>query len=479
MDSLIGRHKEQAKIQSCMESGRSEFVVVYGRRRIGKTFLIRRFFKDHYDFSYVGKHDVSKAQQLEEFAKALQRYSQSAFAPELKNWDEAFDCLRKHLEAIDKGRKKTVFLDEMPWMDTPKSNFVTALENFWNGWAAMRDDILLIACGSATSWIVEKILHNQGGLFNRVTQKIYLRPFRLREVEQYLEAHNFNWDRYQIAQCYMILGGVPFYLTLLNSRLSLLSNIDELFFSDAHAMLRTEYSELYSTLFKRPENYVSVIRMLSTRKEGFTRKEISARTKLGGAALTKTLSDLEQCDFILPYSQYGNAKNNTIYRIKDFYTLFFYKYVDGVDTKDPNRWTHLVSSPQVSSWQGFSFELLCLVHLDEMKRALGIDRILNDASAWRSKNPDDNTQIDLVIERADRNINLCEMKFSKELYVIDREYEKKLRERMAIFRTATGTRLSPRVTMVTTYGVLKNKHSGIVDDEIVLDDLFVVTDETK
>ena len=479
MDKLIGRHKEQAKIQTCLESGKSEFVVVYGRRRIGKTFLIRRFFKDRYDFSFVGKHNVPQKQHLEEFAKALQQYSHSAFAPELRNWNEAFGCLAAYLDKVEKKGKKTLFFDEMPWMDTPKSNFVTALENFWNGWAAMRDDILFIACGSATSWIVEKILHNQGGLFNRVTQKIYLRPFRLREVEQYMEEHHFNWDRYQIAQCYMILGGVPFYLTLLNPRLSLLSNIDELFFSDAHAMLRTEYNELYSTLFKSPENYVTVIRELSGRKEGLTRKEISERTKLGGAALTRILSNLEQCDFILPYSQYGNAKNNVIYRIKDFYTLFFYKYVDGADSKDPNRWTHLVSSPQVSSWQGFSFELLCLVHLEEMKRALGIDRILNDASAWRSRTAGANTQIDLVIERADRNINLCEMKFSREMYVIDKDYERKIRERTSIFREVTGTRSSTRVTMITTYGVLKNRHSGVVDDEITLDDLFAETDETR
>lgn len=293
------------------------------------------------------------------------------------------------------------------------------------------------------------------------------------EVEQYLDEHHFNWDRYQIAQCYMILGGVPFYLTLLNPRLSLLSNVDSLFFSDAHAILRTEYNELYSTLFRHPENYISVIRSLVERKEGLTRKEIAEKTKLGGSALTKILSDLEQCDFILPYSQYGNTKNNIIYRIKDFYTLFFYKYVNGIDAKDPERWTHLSSTPQVASWQGFSFELLCLTHLDAIKRALGIDRILNNASAWRGKSSAAGTQIDLVIERGDRNINLCEMKFSKEPYVIDREYERKLRERVAIFRDATGTRFSTRLTMVTTYGVLKNRYSDVVDDEVTLDDLFV------
>lgn len=472
MDKLIGRKLEQAKLQACMESERSEFVVVYGRRRIGKTFLVRRFFKDNYAFSFVGKHEMGREQQLAEFAKELMRYSHSTFVPQLKNWTEAFDALQRLLETYDIPGKKVVFFDEMPWMDTPKSDFVSALENFWNGWANMRDDIVLVACGSATSWMVDKLLHNQGGLFNRITQKLYLRPFKLSEMEQYLDEKHFGWNRYQIAQCYMILGGIPFYLTLLNPKLSLLSNIDELFFADAHAMLRTEYNELYSTLFKRPDNYLAVIRMLTERKEGFTRKEISEKTKLGGAALSKILSDLEQCDFIFSYARYGNAKNNAIYRIKDFYTLFYYKYVNGIDTKDSLRWTHLSSTPQVSSWQGFSFELLCLLHLDEIKKALGIDRILNDASAWRSKQPGQNTQIDLVIERADHNINLCEMKFSSGMYAIDKGYEQKLRERMSIFQAETMTRCSTRITLVTTYGVLQNKHSGIVNDEVVLDDLF-------
>lgn len=455
-----------------MESERSEFVVVYGRRRIGKTFLVRRFFKDNYAFSFVGKHEMGREQQLTEFAKELMRYSHSTFVPQLKNWTEAFDALQRLLETYNISGKKVVFFDEMPWMDTPKSDFVSALENFWNGWANMRDDIVLVACGSATSWMVDKLLHNQGGLFNRITQKLYLRPFKLSEMEQYLDEKHFGWNRYQIAQCYMILGGIPFYLTLLNPKLSLLSNIDELFFADAHAMLRTEYNELYSTLFKRPDNYLAVIRMLTERKEGFTRKEINEKTKLGGAALSKILSDLEQCDFIFSYARYGNAKNNAIYRIKDFYTLFYYKYVNGIDTKDSLRWTHLSSTPQVSSWQGFSFELLCLLHLDEIKKALGIDRILNDASAWRSRQPEQNTQIDLVIERADHNINLCEMKFSSGMYAIDKGYEQKLRERMSIFLAETMTRCSTRITMVTTYGVLQNKHSGIVNDEVLLDDLF-------
>lgn len=472
MDRLIGRQSEQALLQECLASGRSEFVVIYGRRRIGKTFLVRRFFKDKYAFSFVGMHNADKELQLAEFAKALQRYSQLPLAPTLKNWTDAFHCLQKMLEAVKDKGKKVIFLDEMPWMETPKSDFVSALENFWNGWAAMRDDIMLVACGSATSWMVDKLLHNQGGLFNRITRKIYLRPFLLREVEEYLDSKGFNWNRYQIAQAYMILGGVPFYLSLLNPRQSLLANIDELFFSGHQAMLSAEYNELYATLFKRPENYLMVIKVLAERKEGFSRQELAERTKLSGAALTKALSDLELCDFILVYARFGNKKNNAIYRIKDFYTLFYYKYVEGQNTQDPLRWTHLSSSQQVVSWQGFSFELLCLLHLEQIKKTLGIDRILNDSSAWRSRQSDRNTQIDLVINRADHNINLCEMKFANGLYAIDKSYEQKLLERMSIFRAETKTRCSTRLTMVTTYGVLKNKHSGLVDDEIVLDDLF-------
>lgn len=472
MDRLIGRQSEQALLQECLASGRSEFVVIYGRRRIGKTFLVRRFFKDKYAFSFVGMHNADKELQLAEFAKALQRYSQLPLAPTLKNWTDAFHCLQKMLEAVKDKGKKVIFLDEMPWMETPKSDFVSALENFWNGWAAMRDDIMLVACGSATSWMVDKLLHNQGGLFNRITRKIYLRSFLLREVEEYLDSKGFNWNRYQIAQAYMILGGVPFYLSLLNPRQSLLANIDELFFSGHQAMLSAEYNELYATLFKRPENYLMVIKVLAERKEGFSRQELAERTKLSGAALTKVLSDLELCDFILVYARFGNKKNNAIYRIKDFYTLFYYKYVEGQNTQDPLRWTHLSSSQQVVSWQGFSFELLCLLHLEQIKKTLGIDRILNDSSAWRSRQSDRNTQIDLVINRADHNINLCEMKFANGLYAIDKSYEQKLLERMSIFRAETKTRCSTRLTMVTTYGVLKNKHSGLVDDEIVLDDLF-------
>lgn len=455
-----------------MESDRSELIVVYGRRRIGKTFLVRKFFKDNYDFHYVGQHNVTKQQQLERFALALQKQSGAPFKPVLRNWMDAFDALQDLLEHSKKRGKKTVFIDELPWMDTQKSDLVAAVEGFWNGWVSSRDDIVLVVCGSATSWIVDKLLHNQGGLFGRVTRPIYLRPFNLSETEAYLSSRRFNWDRFQIAQCYMIFGGVPFYFSLLDPSLSLAQNVDAMFFSGDNAPMKVEYNELYSTLFKRPDDYLTIIRRLSAHREGMTRQEIIAATGIEGSTLSRLLEDLVRCDFIFSYSRFGYKSNNAIYRIKDFYTLFYYKYVDGQDTKDKARWSHICLSPQVSSWQGFSFELLCLLHLDQIKQALGIDRIINAASSWRGKDDSSSTQIDLVIERGDRIMNLCEMKFSREPYVIDKQYEQKLRERMAIFKAETRTRYGLQLTFVTTFGVLPGKHSGVVNTQVLLDDLF-------
>ena len=472
MNTLIGRTEEQRALERYEHSNRSEFVVVYGRRRIGKTFLVRQYFKDRFAFSYVGRHNVSRQEQLNSFAQALAQQGGSPYVPTLGNWHEAFSLLQKHLERMSKRRRKVVFLDEIPWMDSPKSDFVAALETFWNAWADLRDDILLIACGSATSWIVKKLFKNRGGLYNRVTCQLYLRPFNLSEVEVYLKSRSFVWDRFQIAQCYMTVGGVPYYLSLLDPTQSLAQNIDRLFFSSTNAQLRTEFEELFAVLFTNHENHLKTVRMLAERREGFTRKEISSRTGLGGSSLTTLLDELERCDFIISYRKWGSKTKDIIYRLADAYTLFSYKFVEGQDAKDPHRWQHLLGKPQVSTWQGFSFELLCLLHLEQIKQALGISGMATYASAWRSQSKDVATQIDLIIERADRIINLCEMKFSTQQYAISKDYEEHLRLRMSLFAAESKTRKGLAVTMVTTFGLLPGRHTGIVSSQVVLDQLF-------
>ncbi len=474
MENIIGRKAECQALEDCLESQRSELVVIYGRRRVGKTFLVRHFFKDQYDFMFVGKRGMNREQQLGQFGLALRKYSGIPIDIHFKTWIDAFNALASVLEASPKKGKKVIFLDEMPWMDTHRSDFVVAIEDFWNSWANMRDDIMLVACGSATSWMVDKIMHNQGGLFNRVTKRIFLHPFRLCEVEEYLKSHNIRWDRYQILQCYMIFGGVPYYLSLLNKRLSLAGNVDELFFSGTDAPMRLEYGELYSSLFRFPENYLAVVKVLASRRNGFTRQELSAKTKLTGASLTKVLQDLEQSDFIFSRRQYGVAKSNLIYRLKDFYSFFYFKFVDGSDVNSEHLWSQLMSTPSARSWMGFSFELLCLLHIEEIKWSLRIDAIITDATSWRTapENGSHGAQIDLVIDRADRTIDLCEIKFSTAPYVIDEAYAMQLRERMALFRSKTKTRHALRTVFISPFGVLQNMYSSVVDQEVKVDGLF-------
>lgn len=474
MQKIIGREREKGELARCMSSEHSEFVIVYGRRRVGKTFLVEQFFHGQFDFVFVGGHRLSKEKQLRNFAKALKKAAKLEKQPKLNDWTEAFDALEEHLETLTQDRKKVVFIDEMPWIDTPRSEFVEALEAFWNGWGMRRNDIVFIASGSASSWMMDKLVENPGGLHARITSNIYVRPFTLRETKEYLESKGMPWDNHQILQLYMTMGGVPFYLSLLSPKESLVNNIDRLFFHK-NSVMKVEFDELYSAIFSRADKYLEVVSLLNNHKEGMTYKQIQQSVNVEGTRLTTILRNLERCDFVLSYQQFGSTKRGTIYRLMDFYTLFYYKFLAKTDTKDEEWWTHNYNSPSVTAWQGFSFELVCLAHLPQIKRALGISGIATSASTWRSLPERDGSkgaQIDLVIDRADRNINLCEMKFSVSPFTISEGYEHKVRERMALFREKARTTKALVSTFVTTFGVANGKHNSIVNAEVVADDLF-------
>ena len=294
MQKLIGREREIKELERCLASEQSEFVIVYGRRRIGKTFLVDEFFHGKYDFTYVGGHKLSVKKQLRNFAKAIKKYAHLAKQPKFSDWSEAFDALEEHIESIQEDRKKAIFIDEMPWIDTPQSDFVEEFETFWNGWAARRRDIMLVASGSATSWMMDNLIENQGGLHCRITSNIYLRPFTLQETERYLRERKCTWDRYQITQAYMIIGGVPFYWKLLETKQSLIQNIDRLFFQ-RNAILKIEFDELFNALFTNAERYIQIVRLLAEHKEGLTRAQIGEAIKVEGKSLTAYLKNLDRC----------------------------------------------------------------------------------------------------------------------------------------------------------------------------------------
>ncbi|MBS5527999.1 MAG: ATP-binding protein [Prevotella sp.] len=473
-EPFIQREKECGELTRCMESHRSEFAIVYGRRRVGKTYLIENYFKGRFDFKFVGTREASTRTQLFNFARELKKYSGKSVG-RLSTWSDAFYALEEYLETLPQDRKRVVFFDEMPWIDSSHSDFVRSLEYFWNSWAVSQRNIMFVATGSATSWMVDKIVANKGGLHGRITSRIHVAPFTLHETEDYLRQIGAEWDRLQIAQSYMLLGGVPFYYSLIDPGDSLAQNVDRLFFHEDGA-LRLEFDELYHALFKNADLYLSVVKLLCEHKGGMTNQEISKALNFSGGKLTTVLRNLERCDFIERWNQYGNKKRLTQFRMVDFFTLFYHKFVESNNLKDENWWSNNMRERSVMSWMGNTFEILCMRHRKQIKEALRIDAIGTSISAWRqtgkSDTDSDGAQIDMLIERADRIIHLCEMKFSENLYTISKDYELALRNRAAIFKEATQSRLTLVHTFVTTYGVKDGKHKSIVHSEVTMDDLF-------
>jgi hypothetical protein len=473
---LIGRNKEIAELKRCIESDRSELVVVFGRRRVGKTFLIDEFFKGQYDFTYTGGHNLEQRVQLRNFAKALKNLSGGQVSQKFGDWYDAFDALEEYLATLPDDRKKIVFIDEMPWIDSLRSDFTAAFENFWNSWAARRRDIVFIASGSATSWMVDNLVENQGGLHARITCQIYLRPFSLLETETYLKSRGCKWDRFQIAQCYMFFGGIPFYLSLIDTKKSLAQNVDNLCF-ERGAALAMEFNELYNALFVHAEKYVAIAKLLAQHRGGLTYSAIAAESHIDGARLTKILNNLERCDFIMKFRYFGKKNKDCIYKLSDFYTLFYLEYIEpNKDSYDEQWWSKHCKTHSVESWQGLTFELLCLMHIRQIRNALGIGAVPTEISAWFDKADKSSgasgSQIDLIIERDDRVIHLCEIKFSQGKFRISADYEQRLRDRMELFREKNHINISLVNTFITTYGVADGIHSSIVDGEVVLDGLF-------
>lgn len=468
--TLIGRREEKDQLTRLMASESSEFVAVYGRRRVGKTYLIRQYFEGQLSFSVTGMANVDTATQLTNFHLSLSTHGDQHDQPP-ESWLEAFYRLQNLLERNANARK-VIFIDEMPWLDTPRSNFISALEHFWNSWAATRTDVVLIVCGSAASWIMNKLIHNKGGLHNRVTHKIKIEAFRLGEVREFLHSKQIPWNEYQIVQTYMATGGIPFYLNALEKGQSAAQNINRLCFTEG-GLLKTEFGNLYASLFRKPEKHVAIVQALGNKSTGMTRDEILAAAKIpNGGTTTKALEELEACGFIRKYTPYGRMYRESMYQLVDFYTLFYFKFIHKVNTRDENYWLNMIDHPQTRTWSGYAFELVCLMHVREIKQALGISGVQSEEYAWRSKQVGGGAQVDLIIDRRDQVVNLFEMKFSINPFTIDAKYAAELQNKVGLFRSETGTRKAVYLSMLTTYGLQQNAHSGMVQNDLNMECLF-------
>ena len=469
MAEIIGRKSEQEVLRGLLESDESQFVALFGRRRVGKTFLIREFFRDIFAFHVTGAPNVSISEQLLIFSTALSRYGLKGDRRP-QNWFEAFGMLSELLESLAGPSKKVIFIDEMPWMDSRRSRFVPALEHFWNSWAASRNDIILIACGSATSWMMKKILRNTGGLYNRVTMRMRLEPFTLSECEEYYTSKGMELSRYQILESYMILGGVPYYLSLMKPRLTLAQNIDNLFFAPS-ALLEGEYPILFEALFSNAGAHRKVIEALSSLKKGMTRSDLLAATKLSdGGSITRALEDLELCGFIRKYKGFSRKSRDVMYQLIDPFLLYHHTFI--TQNNDARFWEKYSISPGHAGWSGYAFELVCLLHVDKIKTCLGADYVVANVASWHSSSTKPGAQIDLVIDRSDGIVDLCEMKYLNDDYHMEATDSEGLRRKKTAFARETKTRKKLRLVLVTTYGLIRNKHSDQVQAVVTMDALF-------
>lgn len=480
MKVLIGRKQEQRELLDLYKSNRAEFVAVYGRRRVGKTFLVDETLGSHITIRHAGLSPIDDNGKRNMLKDQLKHFYHSLLSQGMKkskcpsSWLEAFFMLEMHLQSLDNGSRQVVFLDELPWMDTPRSGFVTALEGFWNGWACHRHHFMLVVCGSATSWILDNLINNHGGLYGRVTYEMKLSPFTLKECEEFFQSRNIKLSRYDIVQSYMMLGGIPYYLSYFQKGLSLAQNIDRLFFAN-NAKLREEYDRLFSAVFTNPEDMKRIVELLSTKHAGFTRQEILQKTGIDDSgSATKMLKALEVSDFILKYVPFGTGKRNETYKLTDPFCLFHLHWVVGQDKMNPDFWMISQQSQSVTSWRGIAFEEVCLAHIQQIKAALGISGVNSTQSAWALRGDDEKegTQIDLLISRKDNVVNMCEMKFCGDDFKVTKAYERKLAHRQIVLSEMVSHRTVIHPVLITTYGLTYNEYSGSFLHTIIMDNLF-------
>ncbi|MCL1809857.1 MAG: ATP-binding protein [Clostridiales bacterium] len=468
---IIGRERERRILTRCEQSGKPEFVAVYGRRRVGKTHLVTEHFSNKFSFSVTGISDGSMKEQLREFRRSLMKHYQGEI-PMPKDWHEAFGLLEAQISQDNTLGKKTLFIDELPWLDTHKSGFLPALEHFWNSFASRRPDILLIVCGSAASWMINNLIENYGGLHNRVTEAIVVEPYQLCDCEAFFKSRGISFNRRQVAEAYMILGGIPYYMDAMDKMLGLNQNIDLLLF-EKNAKLGNEFARLYHSLFRHADNHIRVVETLAKNGAGMTRQELSAASGISdGGGLTKVLAELESCCLIGRSFDIRKRRNGDYFKLIDFYSLFYFKYLKNRRNADPHFWTNYLADPAHSAWCGYAFERLCMAHTEQIKHRLGISGVIASVYAYRSVQQKGGAQIDMVIDRRDDTVNLCECKYYNKPYTLTEKDAADLERKKDVFLRETGTKKSIHMTMITASGLAQSAYRNEIQAEITLDDLF-------
>ncbi len=477
---IIGREKERKIFDRMLASKESEFITIYGRRRVGKTFLVRETFvtkKCHF-VHVTGKYKRGMREQLAKFSEGLSEafYDKAPMLPP-KNWEEAFQ--RLHINIEKSKQKVVVFLDELPWLASPRSGLLSVIDYYWNRHWQQRNNVILIVCGSSASWIIKKIINDKGGLHGRTTCKIKLEPFSLYESKEYLKSRKIRLNNKSITNLYMILGGIPYYLKHIQPGLTAEQNIQELLFSK-NAALKDEFYLLFKSLFKNSEAYIELIKLISTKRHGLLRTEIKEGAKLSslGGHLSERLEDLRMAGFIEEHVSW-KRKHGEYYKLVDEFCLFFLFWMDKhkKNTFLEGYWVSQCDKPSYKAWSGYAFEAVVMKHIDQVVSALGI-KSGGIASSWKyipaKKSKENNgAQVDLLLSRNDHAITLCEIKYNQASFKIDKAYAKILINKIDVFRRQTKTQREVFLSLILANGLQESMYSEeLVDSVVTLDDLF-------
>ena len=471
---IVGRKEQLAQIEALIHSKKSEFVAVTGRRRVGKTFLIDEGFAGKICFQMTGIQSADLKAQLENFARKLSVHSQSSFPlTPPKDWGEAFFQLRSYLELHPKTQKQVIFLDELPWINTAKSVFLQHLAHFWNDYLSKQSHFILIVCGSASSWLVNNVTNDKGGLHNRVTATVHLQPFTLSETKEFLEAKGIVKPLQEIAKLYMMLGGVPYYLDDIQNHESNDQAIERMCFSE-NGKLKNEYGNLYKSLFASPENHEKMVEALAGSQKGMLRNQIIEKSKVqDGGPFNRAMSDLLACGFITTIAQFGRKKREERYVLNDEFSNFYHQFMKKNQRYTQGIWTQMAQSQSFKIWLGFAFERLVLRHIPALKQRLGIAGVYTEVfNLYPSNEQEKALQVDLLLDRKDRIINFCEIKHYDASFKISKDFYERATQKLDYFRT-----LAPQkqivYTLITNKTIIPNEYStALVGQAVFLEELF-------
>ncbi|RYM33979.1 ATPase [Brumimicrobium glaciale] len=473
---MIGRKEQKKLMNGFLDKKKSAFLAVTGRRRVGKTYLIDEVYDNHLCLRITGIQDADIQTQIYNFTQKIAEYSKLPIVTPPNNWQEVFSLLKIYLGSLPKTKKQVIFIDELPWIATKRSGFIQLLAHLWNDYLSKEKHFILVVCGSATSWITEKIVNDKGGFHNRLDQAIQLKPFTLKETKDFLMKKEIKLTDQAITEIYMVMGGIPYYLDQIKKGESVRQIIARLCFAE-NGILKNEYVNLYKALFENSDNHEAIVAALATSQSGLTRIQIISKSKVKeGGPYTRAINDLLVSGFVEEVLPYGRSKRGALYRLIDEYSVFYHKFITKNKKKGKEIWATLHQSQQYKIWTGYAFENLCQRHIDEIKNVLGISSVYTEHYSFNSKtdgSTQSNYQIDLIIDRKDDCINLCECKFHNGEFTITKEYAAKLRNRKQAFIESTKTKKTVFNTLITNHGVKENEHFlDVIDVSFTVSDLM-------